>query len=520
MFGIVVHRQINAEIGRQRIDEAVDRTGTLALDPLHFALVHDLGSNDAHALEVAGRIGVVINEFQTRIGLRHVALHEALINALGGQFHALLVGDALNVLAKLHLQIARQVQAVILLQDIGDATLAGLRVDADDRLVGSADILRIDRQIGHFPDGVIGDLDRLHALVDRILMRAGKGSIDQFADIRVTLGDRHFVGIFVDGLDALDIGAIQFRVHALSIHVQRQRHHVHIARALAIAKQRAFDTVGTRHQAEFGGGNARAAVIVRMQRDDDIFAVVDIAAHPFDLVGIDVGRRHFHGGGQIQDQLVIGGRLHHVDDGVADVQCHFQLRAGKAFRRIFEAITAASLCRHVGDHLRRIDGNLLDAVDVLAEDHAALQFAGGVVEMDDGVLGTFQRLEGAGDQFRAALHQHLQRYVIRHISLFHAPAGKVEIRLRGGWKTDFDFLETHVQQQLEHARLAIMTHRIDQRLIAVTQVHRTPDRGLVDGLAGPCAVGNVDDRIRAIFHACFRHALGNAVCLRVHRLAP
>ena len=223
-----------------------------------------------------------------------------------------------------------------------------------------------------------------------------------------------------------------FGIDPLREHVQRQRHDIDIAGALAIAEQRAFDAVGAGHQAQFGGGNAGAAVIVRMQRDDDVFAVVDIAAHPFDLVGIDVRRRHFHGRGQVEDQLVVGRRLDDLDHGIGDFQRHLQLGAGKAFRRIFEAEAAAGLFGHVRDHLGRIDGNLLDARHILAEHHAALQFGCRIVEMDDRLVGAFQRLEGAGDQFRPALHQHLQRHIVGHTALLDAPAGKIEIGLRGG----------------------------------------------------------------------------------------
>ncbi|MNL21994.1 hypothetical protein D3C87_1433110 [compost metagenome] len=153
---------------------------------------------------------------------------------------------------------------------------------------------------------------------------------------------------------------------------------------------------------------------------------------------------------------------------------------------------------------------------ILAEHHATLQFRGGIVEVDDRLVGALQRFEGAGDQFRTALHQHLQGNVLRHIALLHAPAGKIEVRLRSGRKTDLDFLEAHFEQQLEHAGLAVVTHGVDQRLVAVTQVHRTPDRRLVDGLARPCTVRNIDGRVRAILHARVRHALGNIGDLAVH----
>ena len=63
---------------------------------------------------------------QPRARLVHVALDEPLVDALGRQFPAFAVGDVLDVLAELHLQVARQIEPVIGLQDIGDARIAEL----------------------------------------------------------------------------------------------------------------------------------------------------------------------------------------------------------------------------------------------------------------------------------------------------------------------------------------------------------------------------------------------------------
>ena len=44
---------------------------------------------------------------------------------------------------------------VLGLEEVGDAALAGLAVDPDDGLVGAADVVRVDRQVGHAPDEVV-----------------------------------------------------------------------------------------------------------------------------------------------------------------------------------------------------------------------------------------------------------------------------------------------------------------------------------------------------------------------------
>ena len=326
-------------------------------------------------------------------------------------------------------------------------------------------------------------LQRLHALVDGVLVRAGKGGVDQFADIGMALRDLQLVRIFVDVLHPVDVGAVELGIDALRVHVERQRHDVDIAGALAIAEQRAFDAVRARHQAEFGGGDAGAAVVVRMQRDEQVVAVVEVAAHPFDLVGIDVGRRHLDGRRQVDDQLVLRRRLDDLGDGVADLQRHFELGAGEALRRIFEAVAAAGLGRHVGDHLGGIGGDLLDAGDVLVEDDAALQFAGRIVEMHDRVGArprsaskvrvissgrhcTSTCSETSSGTLPSSMHQRAKSK-----SVCEADGKPISISLK-----------PMSSSRLEHARLALVAHRIDQRLVAVAQVDRAPDRRLVDAL--------------------------------------
>ena len=64
--------------------------------------------------------------------------------------------DLLHLLAELDLHRARQRDAEGALQDIGDAALAGLAVDPHHRLVGPAQVRRVDGQVGHFPDRAVG----------------------------------------------------------------------------------------------------------------------------------------------------------------------------------------------------------------------------------------------------------------------------------------------------------------------------------------------------------------------------
>jgi hypothetical protein len=57
-------------------------------------------------------------------------------------------------------------------------------------------------------------------------------------------------------------------VDALAEHVHGQVDDVHVAGPLAVAEERALDPVRAGHQAELGRGHGRAAVVVRVQRQD------------------------------------------------------------------------------------------------------------------------------------------------------------------------------------------------------------------------------------------------------------
>ena len=150
-----------------------------------------------------------------------------------------------------------------------------------------------------------------------------------------------------------------------------------------------------------------------------------------------------------------------------------------------------SVSRHalgeIADQPRAGDRDVDDAALVETEDDAALQGRGRVVEVHDRAPGAADRLEAALDQFGARLGQHLDGDVLGHEILLDELADKGEIGLRGGRKADLDFLEAELDQQVEHAALAVGPHRLDQRLVAVAQIDAAPYRRMVDDPRRPAA---------------------------------
>ena len=386
------------------------------------------------------------------------------------------------------------------LQHIGDAALAGLAVDADHRLVVAADVLRVDRQIGHLEQRLVALLLRLEALLDRVLMRAGERGVDELADVRMALVNRQLGAELGHFADRVDVAQIEPRIDALGEEIERHGDDVDVAGALAVAEQSALDAVGAGHQRELRRGDRGAAIVVGMDGEDDAVAVGNVAAEPFELVGVGVRRRHLDRRRQVEDQPLLRRRTQLRLHRLADLEREIELGAGEALRRIFE--DEFRLRRRVGERLDLLGGgdrDLAHAGAVGAEHDFALQRRGRVVEVQDDLLGAFDRLEGALDQLRPALGQHLDRDAVGDAAVFDDRADEVEVGLRGGGKGDLDLLEPHAGQQVEHAVLAIDPHGLDQRLVAVAQIDGAPDRGLVDEARRPLAVRQDDRREGAVF---------------------
>jgi superfamily II DNA/RNA helicase len=114
-------------------------------------------------------------------------------------------------------------------------------------------------------------------------------------------------------------------------------------------------------------------------------------------------------------------------------------------------------------------------------------------------------LVGALDQLLTALDEHLDGDVVGDQVLLDQLTHEVEVGLAGRREADLDLLEAHRHQFFEHAQLAGGVHRVDERLVAVAQVDRAPQRRLVDGHVGPRAVGEDDGHERAVLlegHRC------------------
>ena len=117
----------------------------------------------------------------------------------------------------------------------------------------------------------------------------------------------------------------------------------------------------------------------------------------------------------------------------------------------------------------------LDARHVQPEDDAPLRGRGRVVHMNDGTFCPAYRFESAGDQIIARLGEYLDGDICGNKVVLDEVAHELKIGFAGGRKTDFNLLESQIDEGVPHAHFALGPHGFDQRLIAIAQVNRAPD---------------------------------------------
>ena len=175
----------------ERCDEGIDRAVALTHHHLFLAVDDELRFHRRRA----GLEGVARRPMPDDLDLRthrlDIGTHEPSVDLVRGDLGAGVLGDGLDLLGEVDLELTRKVEAVLVQQHIGHTALAGLAVDPDHGLVAAAEVTGIDRQIRHVPRVVLA-LERLaglhivdvgHALLDGVLVRTGEGGEDEIADV-------------------------------------------------------------------------------------------------------------------------------------------------------------------------------------------------------------------------------------------------------------------------------------------------------------------------------------------------
>ena len=122
----------------------------------------------------------------------------------------------LDLIADAFSELFRKIEPIMRFQDITDASLAGLTVNANHiRFIFSAEIRGIHREIRNIPEGTFMLLAPLHTLCNRILMRTGKCGKYKLSAVRLPLVDLHSGHTGIKLGDFGNIAEIQPRIDSL-----------------------------------------------------------------------------------------------------------------------------------------------------------------------------------------------------------------------------------------------------------------------------------------------------------------
>ena len=148
----------------------------------------------------------------------------------GIDFSPKLFRIVLNQAIELYLQAARQIQRVVAFHQERYSPLARLRVHPHYRLVIASYITGVNRQVRNCPNYLVlvtsssrnflGTL--IKALLNGILMRARKGSVNQIAGIGLARISLHAGAILYGFAHPIQVGQIQHGVDSLGIKIHRQ----------------------------------------------------------------------------------------------------------------------------------------------------------------------------------------------------------------------------------------------------------------------------------------------------------
>src|SRR6266404_6725481 len=123
-----------------------------------------------------------------------------------------------------------------------------------------------------------------------------------------------------NGPDRTNVAQIQTRINTLCIHIERYGHYIHVARTLTVTEECPLNALRAGQQAQLCAGDARSAIIVRVQADEGCLAIAQVPAEPFDLVSMNIWCRDFDSDWQVQDDLVLRSGLPHINDSFADLK--------------------------------------------------------------------------------------------------------------------------------------------------------------------------------------------------------
>ena len=419
----------------------------------------------------------------------------------------------------------RHLNTVVISKNKCCTALARLRIDTNNRLIFSANIGRVNRKIRNFPIFCSALLHIHLALVDCVLMRAGKGCEHKLACIWLTRRNLHFCAALVNLFDFFNIVEIKLGVYALGPHIESQGHDINVACTLAVAEQSAFYTVCACHKSKLCSSYALSSVIVWVEGNNCCITIRQMSAKIFYLVCITVRSRALYCGWQIEYNRIFLSNMEFFHNTTANLYRIVHLSAGKGFGRIFEPNIHVRILFlfFLGQGINQLcafDCNVNNAVHICFEHNLALKCRGRVIKMNDNILSAVNSLKCLFDKMRTSLNKNLNGNIIRNIISVNKSSQNLILCLTGRRKAYLNFFKANIDQSLKVFEFFFQIHRINQCLITVSKVNGAPYRRFCDGVIGPCTVRNVNRFEWDILFVALFHNKNLLSLLQEHNKSP
>jgi len=188
--------------------------------------------------------------------------------------------------------------------------------------------------------------------------------------------DRKIVALLDDRPCLVDAREIEPGVDTLGEQVQRECDEIDVAGPLAVSEQCALHSLGAGHEAKLCCGDRCAAVIVRMNAEDDPITCRDMTLEPLQAVGVHVRRERLDCRREVDDHLLGAGGAPFGDHRLADFKCVIEFGAVEAFRRVLKRDCRVGLGGERFAECGAANRHLGDARSVEAKDDPPLRLGG------------------------------------------------------------------------------------------------------------------------------------------------
>ncbi|MDB5289017.1 MAG: FKBP-type peptidyl-prolyl cis-trans isomerase, partial [Phycisphaerales bacterium] len=94
--------------------------------------------------------------------------------------------------------------------------------------------------------------------------------------------------------------------------------------------------------------------------------------------------------------------------------------------------------------------------------------------------------------------ENLNGDIIRNAFILNQPTDELKLGAGGRWETHLNLFEPATNQCIEHLQLLGNVHRLSQGLIAISQIHTTPLRSLLQRTVGPLPVRQMNGGKRTV----------------------